>query len=90
MRNLDLYWGVIMAVVTTIIGSFIFIELFAEMDFFRGLLFYKSHGLLGKIITLGAILNLILFFVLLKRNKDLMARGVIFGMILITIITLFL
>ncbi len=88
MKNLDLFWGVLMAIITTAIGSFIFIELFAGMDFVRGLLFYKSHGLLGKIITLGAILNLILFFVLLKRNKDLMARGGVFGMIFLTVITL--
>jgi hypothetical protein len=90
MKNLDIFWGILMAVATTTIGSFIFIELFAGMDFVHGLLFYKSHGLLGKIITLGAILNLILFFLLLKRNKDLMARGVIFGMIVLTIITLFI
>ena len=88
MKYRDLILGGLMAVIASVIGSFIFIELFAGMDFVRGLLFYKSHGLLGKIITLGAIVNLILFFVLLKFNKDLMARGVVFGMILLTVVTL--
>jgi hypothetical protein len=44
--------------------------------------------MLGKIITLGAIVNLVLFFILLKFNKELMARGVVLGMILLTVITL--
>ena len=89
IKSRDLIIGVLLSMVTCAIGSFVFIELFTGMDFYRGLEFYKANGLLGKIITLGAILNLILFFVLLKKNKDIMARGVIFGLILLAIITLF-
>jgi hypothetical protein len=48
----------------------------------------KSQGLLGKIITLGAILDLIAFAILLKLNKDSMARGVILAVLVLTIITL--
>ena len=89
MKSRDLIIGVLLAILTCGIGSFIFIKFFTGMDFIRGLEFYKSTGLLGKIITLGAILNLILFYFLLKNNKDIMARGVVFGMILLTIMTLF-
>lgn len=88
MKNIDLIWGVLICFLVTILGSYIFIEVFAGYPFVNGVAFFKSHGLLGKIITLGAILNIILFFILLKFNKDLMARGVILGMILLTIITL--
>ncbi len=88
MKKRDLFIGAFLALLTCGIGSFVFIELVAQMNFVEGLLFYKTHGLLGKIITLGAILNLILFFILLKKNKELMARGVVLGLILITIITL--
>jgi hypothetical protein len=49
----------------------------------------KLNGYLGKIITLGAILDLILFYVLLKFNKELMARGVVLALIALTLITLF-
>ena len=89
MKSSHLIIGVLIAILTCGIGSFVFIEFFTGMDFYRGLEFYRTHGLLGKIITLGAILNLIVFFVLLKKNKDFIARGVILGMILLTIITLF-
>lgn len=88
MQYRDLIWGVLMAIVASALGSFIFIEFVAGLDFGNGFLFYKSHGLLGKIITLGAVLNLIIFFILLKYNKDLMARGVILGTIILTVITL--
>jgi hypothetical protein len=36
----------------------------------------KSQGLLGKLITLSSILDL-LFAILLKLNKDGIARGVV-------------
>jgi hypothetical protein len=45
---------------------------------------------MGKVITLGAIIDLILFFILLKINKDLMARGVVLATIILAIITMFL
>jgi hypothetical protein len=89
MKTRDLIIGVLLSLVTCGFGSFVFIELFTGMDFYRGIEFYKANGLLGKIITLGAILNLILFFVLLKKQKEIMARGVILGLILLTIMTLF-
>jgi hypothetical protein len=89
MKSKDLIIGVLLAILTCAIGSFVFIEFFTGMEFYRGLEFYKTHGLLGKIITLGAILNLIVFFVLLKKNKDFIGRGIILGMILLTIVTFF-
>jgi hypothetical protein len=88
MKYRDLILGGLMAVLASVIGIFIFIAFFAGLNFIEGFLFYKAHGLLGKIITLGAIVNLVLFFILLKFNKDLMARGVVLGMILLTVITL--
>jgi hypothetical protein len=50
----------------------------------------KSQGYLGKVITLGAILNLVAFFVLLKINRELMARGVVLATLLLALITMFL
>ena len=88
MKYRDLILGVLMSVVASVIGSFLFVKFVAGLDYFYGMQFYKSQGLLGKIITLGAVVNLILFFILLKLNKDLMARGIILGMIILTIVTL--
>lgn len=88
MRKIDLIYGALMSIVLSAIGSFIFITLFTAFDFITGIQFYQTHGMLGKIITLGAVLNLVLFSLLLKWDKELMARGVILGTIILTVITL--
>ena len=49
----------------------------------------KFEGKLGKLITLGSILDLVAFAILLKFNKDLMARGVVLAVIILTLISLF-
>jgi len=69
MQYKDLILGILMAIAASALGSFIFIEWVAGLDFVNGFLFYKSHGLLGKIITLGAVLNLIIFFNLTETQQ---------------------
>ena len=90
MRKIDFFIGVAIGFVAAIVGSFIVIKLFTNDSFINGLYMMRAQKLLGKIITLGAILNIILFFVLLKFNKDLMARGVVLATIILTVVTLFL
>ena len=89
MRKIDLILGAFIGVLSALLGCFIFIETLTIYSFLDGLKIMKSQGELGKIITLGSILNIIVFFILLKLDKELMARGVILGAILLTIITFF-
>lgn len=90
MNKLDLLKGVLIGILASVLGTFIFIQLFTDFDFITGIQSMKAEGKLGKLITLGSILDLIIFAVLLKLNKDLMARGVVLAVILITILTLFI
>ncbi len=89
MNKVDLLKGVVLGIVASVLGIFIFIQLFTSYDFISGIQTMKFEGKLGKLITLGSILDLIIFAVLLKLNKDLIARGVVLAVILITILTLF-
>ena len=89
MKKSDLLVGMLLGIIAAIFGSFIFITLFTDYSFMAGVTVMKNAGHLGKVITLGAILNLIIFFVLLHYKKELMARGVVLATILLTIITLF-
>jgi hypothetical protein len=89
MTKIDLVFGFIIGIITTFIGSYIFIEVFTQHNFTNGILLIKSGGNMGKLITIGAILNFAIFFLLLKLNKELMARGVVLAMIILTIITFF-
>ncbi len=90
MNKTDLLKGVLIGILASVLGTFIFIQIFTGFDFITGIQSMKAEGKLGKLITLGSILDLIIFAVLLKLNKDLMARGVVLAVILITILTLFI
>ncbi|RTY92444.1 hypothetical protein [Flavobacterium sp. GT3R68] len=89
MNKIDLLYGFLIGIIATVLGSYLFLAMFTDYGFIEGIQIMKSRNQLGKIITLGAILNLAMFFILLKVNRELMARGVILALIILTIITLF-
>ncbi|WP_310559957.1 hypothetical protein [Flavobacterium sp.] len=80
--------GFAIGIVTCVFGIFLFITFFTDFDFLIGIQSMKSDGKLGKLITLGAILDLVAFGVLLKMNKEFMARGVVLAVICIAIFTI--
>jgi hypothetical protein len=90
MNKTDLLLGFIIGIITSLLGSYLFIIFFTNFDFVAGIQSMKSQGHLGKIITLGTILDLIIFGILLKINKEIMARGVVLAVIILTIFTLFI
>ena len=87
MKILNLLIGVIIGLATAFIGTYLFLELFTNYGFENGVRIMKTEGLLGKVITLGAVLNLIAFFILLQLKKEMMARGVILATIILALIT---
>jgi hypothetical protein len=89
MTKIDLIIGFIIGIIASILGSYLFITFFTDFDFMSGIHSMKSEGKLGKLITLGAILDLVFFAILLKLDKEMMARGVVLAVICIAIITLF-
>jgi hypothetical protein len=89
MKKTDLLIGVVIGIIAPVLGSFIFIEAFTPYHFIDGVAILKAQGMLGKIITLGAILNIAALFILVRLNRELMGRGVILATILLTIVTLF-
>ena len=89
MNKKDLFVGFLIGIASTILGSYIFITFFTDFNFIAGIQIMKSQGNLGKIITLGSILTLAAFGVLLKMNKETMARGVVLAVIIMAITTMF-
>ena len=90
MNKIDLLIGFIIGILASFLGMFLYITLIMHTDFLAGIQSMKNEGHLGKIVTLGSILDLIAFGILLKMNKELMARGVVLAVIMLTILTLFL
>ena len=89
MNKRDILIGFIIGILACVLGIFLFITFFTNFDFIIGIQSMKSEGKLGKLITLGAILDLIAFGILLKTNKESMARGVVLAVICIAIFTIF-
>jgi hypothetical protein len=90
MNKKELLLGFLIGFATTLLGSYIFITFFTEFKFIAGIQIMKSQGNLGKIITLGSILTLVAFGILIKMNKEMMARGVVLAVIALAILTLFI
>jgi hypothetical protein len=89
MQKKDLFIGVLVGLITSFIGCFLFITFFTSMDFAEGYTNLKAQGSLGKLITLGALLNIGIVLLLFKKNKDEMAKGVVLSLFILTIYTLF-
>ncbi|NQX86684.1 MAG: hypothetical protein HRT67_12405 [Flavobacteriaceae bacterium] len=47
----------------------------------------QIEGFFGKLVSLGAILNLIAFFIFIKKRQDYKARGVLIATMLIAVLT---
>lgn len=88
MGKKQLFFGILLGFLGAFLGCFIFLQFFTNFGFINGVSVMKNAGILNKVIALGAILNLIIFFILLKMNKDMVAKGVLLAMFLLTIITL--
>lgn len=89
MKKIDLLNGALIGLVSSFVGIYLFMILFTEYDLMEGISILKGRGQLGKLIALGSILNLVVFFGLLQINKELMARGVVLATLILTVITLF-
>ena len=91
MKKTDLLIGFFMGIVATLLGTLVFLLLkMPKLVSVEGFSTIREQGIMGKLITLGAVINLLLFFILLKINKDLMARGVVLATIILAIATVFL
>ena len=89
MNKKDIIIGFVIGIIACLLGIFLFIAFFTDFKFMNGIRSMKSEGKLGKLITLGAILDLVAFGILLKMNKEFMARGVVLAVICIAILTIF-
>ena len=90
MKKTDLFIGLSIGIVTTLIGTVLFLLLFTNFNKIEDITIIRQEGILGKVITLGAILNILIFYILLKNNKELMARGVVLATIILAILTVIL
>lgn len=86
----DFVFGLTTSLIVSLITFFAIIHFYgteAKIDLLiKGL---NEQKVLGKVIALSGVPNLFLFFGFLHYKKEFLARGVIFCILLLAIITLF-
>ena len=88
MTRKDTLIGLIVGLITNSIGLFIAAHFLGKGDgFIQVIETANAQGFIGKLISLGAILNLIAFFYFLRKKQDSRARGVLIATIFIAILT---
>ena len=87
-KNKEISIGVATAIFATIAGMYLSIELFSEYDFETSIEMIQKGKLVSQMITLGAVANLFVFFVFIKKKQDLRAKGVLIATIITALITL--
>lgn len=80
--------GLVVGLIANAIGLFLATLLLGNGDgFITVIKAASSEGFLGKLISLGAILNLAAFFVFIKKKQDYRARGVLLITVFIAVFT---
>ena len=88
MIKKEVFIGFFVGIIANGLGLIIAILLFGNGDSIETSIRQSiSQDFFGKLVSIGAILNLIAFFLFIKMKRDYRARGVILATILIAIIT---
>ena len=86
----ELITGMITGLIANTLGVYLYVFFFSKESINQTLTTAYEQDYLGKIIAIGAILNLIAFFIYIKKRQDVRARGVLFITLLIGISTMIL
>ena len=73
----ELLIGFVVGIIANLAGSYLYIYFFSKYSLETTIKVATKEDLLGNIIALGAILNLLAFFVFLKKGQLYRARGVV-------------
>lgn len=78
--------GFILGIISTCVGVLLYIAFFSKFGIEETIKQALQFKFIGKLVSLGALLNLGLFFLLLNRKKDNMAKGVLIATLIIGLI----
>lgn len=82
MIKKEVLLGFLIGLLANVTGIFLYILIFSKLDIIETLQEAFKEDFLGTLITVGAILNFIPFFIFLKKGKPYRARGVLMATIL--------
>jgi hypothetical protein len=80
--------GFLVGLIANVIGLYLAATFLGNDDDFTTVIkAAAAEDFLGKLISLGAVLNLLAFFVFIKKKQDYRARGVLLATVIIAVLT---
>ena len=84
----NIFIGMLVGLIANGIGLILTATILGNGDDFTTVIKAAAEeGFLGKLISLGAVLNLLTFFIFIKRKEDYRARGVLLITVCIALFT---
>lgn len=74
--------GFVIGLIANLAGIYLYIYFFSDLSLEDTLKGAMENDFLGSLIALGAVLNLLAFFVFLKKKQHYRARGVLLATII--------
>jgi len=88
MVKKEIIIGLFVGLIANSIGLFLAATILGNGDDFLTVIkAAAAEGFLGKLISLGAILNLAAFFIFIKKKQDYRARGVLLITVFVAVFT---
>lgn len=87
-RKKEIVIGFLVGIIANTLGTLCYVVLFSDLSIKATFKVALTQGHLGSLLALGAILNLIAFFLFLRINRDLRARGVMIATLLTALMIL--
>ena len=84
----EVFIGLIIGLIANLAGSYLYIYFFSDYGLEETIKNALMQDVFGNIIALGAILNLFVFFIFLKKNKFYRARGVVLATVVAALLVL--
>lgn len=87
-RKKELSIGFAVGLIANVLGSLLYVLLFSDYGVAETFKIAREQGYLGSLLALGAILNLVAFFMFLRIKRDERAKGVLIATLLTALVIL--
>jgi len=84
----EIFIGVLVGLLATVAGFYLYVEFALKGPFEESLAIINEKKLYGKVLSIAAIANLLVFFVFIKKKQDYRARGVLLATFLVAFLIL--
>lgn len=85
----ELLIGFLVGVIANTVGTLLYVLLFSDLSIVETFQAAIQQGHIGSLLALGAILNLVAFFLFLRIRRDNRAKGVLMATILTALVILY-